>query len=392
MKKTFLSVILICIGFIVICQERKFDIVNRSFIFPLQELHVHGSSIVELPNGDFIAAWFEGTGERTADDVKIMGAKYNAKSKTWGKAYVMADTEGLPDCNPVLFLNKGKLFLFWIAVQANRWEQSLLKFKTSTDFQKNEVVWSWQDNILLKPNEDFVQDVKKKFKELPASKQGWAEFAPKYDNMIIEASEDLVKRSWGWMTRIKPLVLSSGRILLPIYSDGLNFSMMAISDDDGKTWTNSLPLVGRGNIQPALIQKANGDIVAYMRDTGDEPSLLQESTSKDQGMTWTANKEINLPSTASVEVVKVNNSNWLLVINDVVQGRSRLSLYQSKDEGISWHNLGPIVEDKSGEGRFSYPAFILASDGMVHLTYSHHKKGNNKTIEHVIINPKSIKQ
>lgn len=391
MKKTFLSVILICIGFIALSQERKFEIVNRSFIFPLQELHVHGSSIVELPNGDFLASWFEGTGERTADDVKIMGAKYNTKAKTWGKSYVMADTEGLPDCNPVLFLNKGKLFLFWLAVQANRWEQSLIKVKTSTDFLKDEVVWSWQDNILLKPNEDFVQDVKKKFKELPANKQGWAEFAPKYDNMIIEASEDLVKRSWGWMTRIKPLVLSSGRILLPVYSDGLNFSMMAISDNDGKTWTNSLPLVGRGNIQPTLIQKSNGEIVAYMRDTGDEPSLLQESTSKDQGMTWTANKEIDLPSTASVEVVKVNNSNWLLVVNDVEQGRSRLSLYQSKDEGKSWQNLGPIVEDKSKEGRFSYPAFILASDGMVHLTYSHHKKGNVKTIEHVIINPKSIK-
>lgn len=391
MKKIFLSVILICIGFMAISQERKFDIVNRSFIFPLQELHVHGSSIVELPNGDFLASWFEGTGERTADDVKIMGAKYNTKTKTWGKAYVMADTEGLPDCNPVLFLNKGKLFLIWIAVQANRWEQSVLKLKTSTDFQKNEIVWSWQDNVLLKPNEDFVKEVKKKFTELPQNKQGWAEFAPKYDHMIIEASEDLVKRSWGWMTRIKPLVLSSGRILLPIYSDGLNFSMMAISDNDGKTWTNSLPLVGRGNIQPTLIQKANGEIMAYMRDTGDDPSLLQESTSKDQGMTWTANKEINLPSTASVEVVKVDNFNWLLVVNDLEQGRSRLSMYQSKDEGKSWQNIGPIVEDKSREGRFSYPAFILASDGMVHLTYSHHKKDNNKTIEHVIINPKSIK-
>lgn len=391
MKKAFLSVILLILGCTVFSQERKFEIVNRSFIFPLQDLHVHGSSIVELPNGDFLASWFEGTGERTADDVKIMGAKFSSKSKTWGKSYVMADTEYLPDCNPVLFMNKNKLFLVWIAVQANRWEQSVLKYKTSTDFQNAEVLWSWQDNILLKPDEAFVEDVKAKFKQLPANNQGWAEFAPKYDQMIIKASEDLVKRSWGWMSRIKPLVLNSGRILLPVYSDGLNFSMMAISDNDGKTWTSSLPLVGRGNIQPTLIENSKGEIIAYMRDTGDEPSLLQMSISKDQGKSWSANQEINIRSTASVEVVKVSAGNWLLVLNDVEQGRAKLSLYQSKDEGENWKNLGPIVEDQSKQGRFSYPAFILASDGMVHLTYSHHKKGDNKTIEHVIINPNSIK-
>ncbi len=391
MKKPILLMALLFIASVAISQQRNFEIVSRSFIFPSQQLHVHGSTIVELSNGDFLASWFEGTGERTSDDVKIMGAKFISKSRSWSKPYLLADTEGLPDCNPVLFLNKGKLFLVWIAVQANRWEQSVLRVKTSTNFLNDEVQWSWQDNILLKPDDNFVDEVKAKFKLLPPNNQGWAEFAPKYDNMIIKASEDLTKRSWGWMTRIKPLVLKSGRILLPVYSDGLNFSMMAISDNDGHSWTSSLPLVGRGNIQPTLIENSKGDIIAFMRDTGDEPSLLQRSISKDQGLSWSVNEEVNIPSTASVEAVKISNSNWLLVLNDLEQGRSRLSLYQSIDEGQNWRNLGPIIEDKSKTGRFSYPAFILASDGMVHLTYSHHKKGEEKTIEHVIINPNSIK-
>jgi len=391
MKKIFLLFICVISSFFAVCQEQKFEIVSRDFIFPLQAQHVHGSSIVELPNGDFLAAWFQGSGERTADDVQIMGAKYSSKSKKWGKSYVLADTEGLPDCNPVLFMNQDKLFLIWIAVQANRWEQSILRFKTSTDFSKDQVVWSWQDNILLKPDESFVKDVKVKFKQLPPNKQGWAEYAPRYDDMVIEASEDLVKRSFGWMTRIKPLMLSSGRILLPVYSDGLNFSMIAYSDNNGLSWLSSSPIVGRGNIQPTLIENSKGEIIAYMRDTGDEPSLLQMSVSKDQGLTWSANQEIDIPSTASVEVVKVAPNNWLLVLNDVKEGRSKLSLYQSKDEGVSWVNLGPVVEDYSKKGRFSYPALIRASDGMVHLTYSHHKQGDVKTIEHVVINPNSIK-
>src|SRR6202043_3628604 len=48
------------------------------------------------------------------------------------------------------------------------------------------------------------------------------------------------------MTRIKPLKLASGRILLPLYSDGFNMAIVAISDDDGDTWHASLPIVGRG--------------------------------------------------------------------------------------------------------------------------------------------------
>ena len=52
------------------------------------------------------------------------------------RAFLMADTPGQPDCNPILFLNNSdKLFLVWIAVQANRWEASILKVKTTTDYK-----------------------------------------------------------------------------------------------------------------------------------------------------------------------------------------------------------------------------------------------------------------
>ena len=44
-------------------------------IFPLQSKHVHGSSIVECPNGDLLACWFHGSGERSANDVQVQGAR-----------------------------------------------------------------------------------------------------------------------------------------------------------------------------------------------------------------------------------------------------------------------------------------------------------------------------
>ncbi len=243
--------------------------------------------------GTFLAAWFQGSGERTADDVKIMGSRLPIGDKEWSPPFEMADTPHLPDCNPVLFVNsEGKLFLVWIAVQANRWEQSILKFRTSGDYEGSGApVWSWQDNILLKPGDEFAEETERKLMELPGLTAGWAEYAPRYDDLIIEASKDQAKRSIGWMTRIKPLQLEGGKILLPIYSDGFNMSMVAISTDYGNTWTPSLPVVGRGPIQPALAQKKNGEIVALMRDSGDAPTRVQKSVSSDGGITWSAAKK-----------------------------------------------------------------------------------------------------
>jgi hypothetical protein len=45
-------------------------IISEDFIFPLQNEHVHGSSIVILPDGDTLAVWFQGSGERTDDEGK----------------------------------------------------------------------------------------------------------------------------------------------------------------------------------------------------------------------------------------------------------------------------------------------------------------------------------
>ena len=62
-------------------------ILKKQTIFPLQENHVHSSSIVELPNGDILSCWFEGSGERNADDVKIKGARLKNGDKQWGKPF-----------------------------------------------------------------------------------------------------------------------------------------------------------------------------------------------------------------------------------------------------------------------------------------------------------------
>src|SRR5690606_16672294 len=367
-------------------------ILEEKLLFPMQEQHVHGSSIVSLPNGDFLAAWFQGSGERTADDVKIMGSRLQKGTKEWSESFELVDTPHLPDCNPVLFLNdKGKLFLVWIAVQANRWEHSILKFRTSVDYlDPGAPAWDWQDNILLKPDDQFAEEVALKFKDLPDLNAGWAEYAPSYDKMIISASQDLTKRSTGWMTRIKPLILASGKILLPLYSDGFNLSMVAVSEDQGQSWLPSLPIVGRGPIQPALAQKKNGEIVALMRDSGDAPTRVQKSTSKDEGHSWTAAVKTDIPNTASVELLVLESGHWVFLGNDIEDGRYRMALYISDDEGEKWEWKVYFEDEEKGKGGFSYPSLIQTEDGLLHLTYSYHLDGNRKSIKYISLDPNSI--
>ena len=65
----------------------KNEAFTSNIIFPYQDEHVHGSTIVELPNGDLLSAWFQGSGERWADDVKILGSRLAKGDTAWSKTF-----------------------------------------------------------------------------------------------------------------------------------------------------------------------------------------------------------------------------------------------------------------------------------------------------------------
>jgi len=368
-------------------------IFEKEPIFPYQNKHVHSSSIVECPNGDLLVCWFHGSGERTADDVLIQGSRLQKGAESWETVFLMADTPGFPDCNPVLFIDQNeKLWLFWIAVQAHRWEQSILKYRTSSDYLSTGAPnWTWQDIIQLKPGEEFAKAVNEGFDKW-AGEAMWAEYAPQYTEMIIEAAKDPIKRQIGWMTRTHPLILPGGRILLPVYSDGYCLSMAAISDDEGKTWQASLPMVGLALNQPSIVRKKDGTLVSYMRDEGNPPMRVPMSISKDDGYTWSYAVDTDIPNpSSSVEVIALKNGNWVMVFNDTEDGRHSLAAALSDDEGKTWKWKKHIEHKKDGKGSFSYPSLIQARDGMLHATYSYRFNGK-RTIQHAEFNEEWIKK
>src|SRR3954447_23143124 len=309
---------------------------SGELIFPLEKWHNHSSSVVELPNGDLLVCWFHGSGERTADDVLIRGARWTAKTGKWSEPFLLADTPGFPETNPVLWIDsKQRLFFLWPLIVAHRWETALMKYRISSDYQQasGPPKWEFQDNIVLIP-----KNIAARTKEWIAG-QSVPATGPlaDYAKRIVGHAEDEYFSRMGWFTRTHPIQLPSGRILVPMYSDGFSFGIMAISDDGGYTWNASEPIVGAGCIQPSVVRKKDGSLVAYLRDNGPPPKRAHISYSKDDGVSWTFAKDTEIPNPGtSIEVIRLQNGNWIGVYNDLERGRYSLVAALSDDEGATW--------------------------------------------------------
>ena len=406
---------------------------NSEAIFPFQSDHVHASTIVELPNGDLLTGWFQGSGERWADVVKIMGARKKNGKREWSPPFVLADIREFPDCNPVLFLDgKDRLWLMWIKIIANQWETSLVKYRISKDYlnMSGSPNWTWQDDLHIKPGDkaergiqpedSFVGSVKKQLndyaeytKSLPDQDfiaDSWNRciestlFKARGENMIRDGrlySEDgqyvsaplgyPYFRRMGWQTRNKPFITTSGRMIVPLYSDGFGFSLMAFTDNWGESWRFSDPLVGNGNIQPAITQTKSGELMTYMRDNGSPPKRLHISRSEDSGKTWSAVRDSELPNPGSAaDIVTLKNGNWILIYNDTEKGRNSLAAALSEDEGKTWPWHKAIVSEGQTI-KAHYPAMIVGEEGLLYVSYSYFLNENQKTIMHAAFNEAWVK-
>lgn len=356
-------------------------------IFPLQGKHCHGSSLVELANGDLLACWFYGSGERSADDVLVQGARLKKGASEWSPVFLMADNPGFPDCNPVLFTDaRDRVWLFWIRVLANGWQNALLEYRRADSPQGDAAPrWSWQGVVPLKPDTEFVEAVEKGFEELKLDESLWGEYALPYSELIKAATKDKLKRQLGWMTRIHPITLPSGRMLLPLYNDGFNMSLVAISDDQGDSWRASKPIVGPGPIQPTLVRKKDGTILALMRDSGGPPQRVMAATSKDDGESWTVTHDTDIPNPgSSLEVVVLIDGRWVMIYNDTEEGRHSLALAMSDDEGQTWKWKRHLELGEARTSGFAYPSMIQARDGRIHATYTYSVE-SGKSIKHVAL-------
>lgn len=312
--------------------------------------------------------------------------------------------------DPAAPTSPASFWLFWPTILANTWESALMKYRISSDHAGDgPPAWEVSEVMHVTPGPGFEPAVqafvrRKRAALDPAAlgAEGMRKAGEWLASLQTQAADTLTRRL-GWFTRARPFVLDGRRLIVPLYSDGFSFSLMGISDDWGRTWRTSTPLIGEGNIQPSIVQRKDGSLHTLMRDNGPPPQRLLQSESRDGGETWSVVTDSDLPNPGSgAEIIGLRNGHWALIGNDTEDGRHRLAVQISDDEGRTWKWKRHLELAAPGAARFHYPSLIEARDGTLHATYSHHLEQDApkdtdgrplaKTIKHAAFNAAWVRQ
>jgi hypothetical protein len=219
-------------------------------------------------------------------------------------------------------------------------------------------------------------------------------YAPTVADKIYETRSGYpYARRLGWQTKDKPFEVALGngkvRLILPLYSDVMEMSIMSFTeydpsqplDDNSLRWEMSEPIVGVANIQATMAQKKDGTIVAYMRDNGPRPYRVVASESKDKGLTWSTVKDVPEVQDPGVghDLLQLKNGNWAFVHVDTESNRNTLAVALSDDEGKTWKYRRHIALDtRSSMGSYHYPAITQADNGDILISFSRFYTGLDK--------------
>ncbi|HXA56128.1 MAG TPA: sialidase family protein [Candidatus Acidoferrum sp.] len=291
----------------------------------------HASTIVELKNGDLLAAWFGGTAEGKPD-VAIWSSRHAGDA--WSAPVELAREDGVPCWNPVLFHSTdGRLWFYYkFGPSPQQWAAG----RRSSDDEGR--TWSAAEH-------------------LPAGLLG--------------------------PIRAKPLVMPDGTIVAGSSIEAYHAwaAWIERSADNGKTWSKIGPLVpprpadadpdaNHGIIQPSVVQLGDKHLRFYARSTPTVGRVVV-SDSYDNGVTWTQPHPLGVPNPNSgIDAVVLRDGRIVLVYNNTATGRTPLNLAVSTDG--DYFRMFYTLEDQPGE--YSYPAIIQTRSGDLEITYTWQRK------------------
>ena len=103
---------------------------------------------------------------RTMSSFSARGFKKGAK--TWSEPFVLADTPGYPDTNATMFIDpRQRLWLLWPTILANEWHTALMKYRISSDYQREGAPrWDVSEVLHVTPGDEFKTTVDRELDRL----------------------------------------------------------------------------------------------------------------------------------------------------------------------------------------------------------------------------------
>ena len=359
--------LLLFLSFCMNANGQRPDGVEQCFIYESAPFpSCHASTIVELQNGDLLAAWFGGEYEGHPD-VKIWVSRKYFGASRWTTPQVAADgtfaegseqarlagldstDHGRKACyNPVLFqMPDGEVLLFYkIGRFVQDWSGWLVRSRD------NGQTWSKHEPL----PEGFLGPVKNKPVVVgnrllcPSSteKDGWKIHFEAYGLDAAGHFPDAASLS------------SRATIIGPVEAEQAE-----------KTFEQGIqsPI---GCIQPSILRLADGRLQVLCRT---QNGRLATSYSVDEGCTWTPVQLTDLPNNNSgTDAVTLRDGRQLLVYNPTATQPGQHNAPRTplcvaiSDDGRTWRHL--VTLEDSSVGEYSYPAVIQGRDGTVHITYT----------------------
>ncbi len=330
--------IVACVGLLLPCAPALGALTIQTIFGPETPTgkYKHPSTITELASGDLLLAYYGGGGEYETETA-VFSARLKKGARRWSRPVVLARSPAYSMGNPVLWqAPDGEVWLFYVIRPGATWSTSRIAAKISKDEGR-----TWSDSFMVT------------FEE-------------------------------GTMVRSRPIVLSDGHYLLPIYHEtGADTEMTAPDTSSlflrfdprsrSRQWTPSNKVYSRmGNLQAAAVELRPGHLLALCRRGGDyEPGddgFVVRTESHDGGKTWSAGVETDFPNpNASVELIRLRSGSLLFIYNHSMSERTPLRAVLSRDGGQSW---SARLDLASGPGSFSYPTAIQTRDGKIHVTFT----------------------
>lgn len=294
----------------------------------------HPASLTELQNGDLYLVYYGGAGEY-AIETAVFGARLKKGTTTWSAPAAIARDPFRSLGNAVIWQGPdGVAWLFYVVRFGETWSTSRIQAKVSRDGAA-----TWSDAFMIS----------------------------------LDA---------GMMVRNRPIVLSNGDYLLPVYHETGHDTEMVGPDSTSlflrynvktKQWAQTGRIRSRtGNIQPAVVQLTEKHLIAYCRRGGGygptHDGYIVRAESHDGGATWSEGRDSAFPNpNSAVEFLKLDTGSLLLVYNDSTSQRTPLAAALSTDGDKTYAYRRNIAE---GRNSFAYPIGFQATDGLIHIVYT----------------------